>query len=293
MSPIIYPFALECKTKPNSVLSCMYDNKVNIQNENIFLKVMNYDISEWSNNIDESDANISLCSMSEANIDESDDDVSLCSISDGIFSDDDSDISLSSVSSEDFFSDDDSDLSLCSVSKDFFSDEVENRNDDIMQGLITPEPETLFPLSTSQIIDTELPSSKSSFVLNKRIVIPELGPIFPLSKSQKIDIEFPSCKPRFMLNEGFVTPNSENVSLLLKSQKIGIELPSCKYNFSDLITNLEISMRRTEMTRSAVLSNQINSCYVKSTQYSTKYCATFPYNSKPILADDSTKIQVV
>merc|ERR1711862_649543 len=121
-----------------------------------------------------------------------------------------------------------------------------------------------------------------------------------MGTSQKIDFEVPLCTPDAVINRGIIIPNlgPSPFSSLQDPQQIDTNIgqqPASfqKYSFSELLTNLEISMRRTEMTRSAVLLNQSNSCYGSIPHHSIESETEFALHSNPIDIDNTVQTQAV
>ena len=181
-----------------------------------------------------------------------DDVVSLCSVGGDVFSDTDN-FSLCSVSSEEDTSDDDSNHVQRLAGDHIFREEEKCNLDMPIQRRN----------STGRIIP------KIDFIR------PDMYTSQQFKSRDKVEI--PSFAAYTAHNE-VVTPQS---SQPFRSQNtINTGNSFCKYSFDKLLTNLEISMRRTEMTRSAVLK-QANSFYGNSNvPCSTKSRAISPCSNK-------------
>ena len=225
----IYPSDIACAQNTNAVLSFIQKKRSMNHETDALQKILKYDASEFIKNVDTSE-----------------DELSLCSVTDSIFSDDDSDLSMCSISGEDSFSGKKNDLNQFCINVEMF-DEFE---------------------------DKDLPTPKNS---NAQ------ASILPATKSYNIGKEASSFECKYMHNKGIVTPDSQNQSPVLKPQNINSEVYSYKYTFNDLLTKLEISMRRTEVTRSEVLKQNNLFYQMNNAPFSTIDSTAFPCNKLSIL----------
>ena len=151
-----------------------------------------------------------------------DDVVSLCSLGGDVFSDYDN-FSLCSVSSEEDTSDDDSNLVERLAGNNIFGEKCAK----------------------------DMPLQRRN---STGRIIPKIDFIHPDKYASQ------QFNTGYAANNAVVTPQSHHESFFRPQNTINSGNSFHKYTFDELLINLEISMKRTEMTRSAVMK-QANSFY--------------------------------
>lgn len=171
----------------------------------------------------------------------------------------DDEISLCSLTDDTIFSSVQSGFSLCSITSEEFSSD--DGDSDLSLCSIDEDIFDAFMDTTSTI----MPNNNK--MAQNLTILPEIPPFTMPSCEASKEIDAPSAQ--------------STLSPYLKLQ-------NKKRTFDEHLTNLEISMRRTEMTRSVVLK-QSKLFYGNSIRCSSKNNdSTFPCNNQPVVRQGGT-----